>query len=198
MLYYLLYIVGSIFVISFFYQIYRLLRDARDVQKFTHRKVFEKISEWYEFVDLSRTKQNTDATKLKSLEAEIDKLFDNKIMKTSTLSFNEKFIAEFLFAKEYTEEINADKILFERITRLDLKKTKQSLKIFSLAFGVKFKLDNYSFVTYWNLLKGNHTIFSNNRIDQTGRKYTWQDVEEPFGVLGYYFEVAQAVPDKGI
>ena len=188
MLYYILYIAGAIFVVSFFYQIYRLLRDARDVQKFTHRKVFDKISEWYQVVDLSRTKQNTDATKLKSLETEIDKFFDTKVMKTSTLSFNEKFIAEFLFAKEYTEEINTDAILFERIARLDLKKTKQSLKIFSLAFRVRFTLDNYSFVNYWNLLKGNHTIFYNNRVDQTGRKYTWQDVEEPFGVLGYYFE----------
>ena len=188
MLYYSLYIVGTIFVISFFYQIYRLLRDARDIQKFTHRKLFDKISEWHQLVDLSRTKQNTDAEKLKSLETEIDKLFDTKVMKTSTLSFNEKFISEFLFAKKHTTEIKPDKILFERITRLDLKKTKQSLKIFSLAFGVRFTLDNYSFVNYWNLLKGNHTIFSNNRMDQTGRKYTWQDVEEPFSVLKYYFE----------
>ena len=191
MLYYSLYILGALFIIGFSHQVYRLIRDARDVQKFTHRKVFDKISEWFEFVDISRTRNNSDTKKLKSLETEIDKLFDTKVMKTSTLSFNENFIAEFLFAKKHTAEINTDTILFENIARLDLKKTKQSLKIFSLAFGVKFTLDNYSFVTYWNLLKGNHTIFSNNRVDQTGRKYTWQDVEEPFAVLGYYFEVKE-------
>ena len=132
--------------------------------------------------------QNSDPEKLKTIESDINKLFDTKVMKTSTLSFDEKFIAEFLFAKKHSTEIKPDTILFERIARMDLKKTKQSLKIFSLAFGVKFTLDNYSFVNYWNLLKGNHTIFSNNRVDQTGRKYTWQDVEEPFTVLGYYFE----------
>ena len=159
------------------------------MQKFQHRKVFEKISEWYKFVDSSRKNQNIDTDKLKTIETEIDKLLDTKVMKPSTLSFDEKFISEFLFAKQYTTEIKPDPILFEKIARLDLKKTRQGLKIFSLAFGVKFTLENYSYVNFWTLLKGNHNIFSNNRTDQTGRKYTWQDVEEPFGILKYYFEV---------
>ena len=188
MLYYSLYIFGVMFVIGFFYQVYRLLRDARDMQKFQHRKVFDKISEWYKYADISRTKQNSDTDKLKAIEIEIDNLLDTKVMKPSTLSFSEKFISEFLFAKQHTTEIKSDPILFERIARLDLKKTRQGLKIFSLAFGVKFTLENYSFVNFWTLLKGNHNIFSNNRTDQTGRKYTWQDIEEPFRVLGYYFE----------
>ena len=189
MLYYFLYIFGSIFIIVFFYQLYRLLRDARNMQKFQHRKVFDKISEWYDYADISRTKQNSDIDKLKAIEAEIDKLLDTKAMKPSTLSFNEKFMSEFLFAKQHTTEIKSDTILFERVARLDLKKTRQGLNIFSLAFGVKFTLENYSYVNFWTLLKGNNNIFSNNRTDQTGRKYTWQDIEEPFRVLGYYFEV---------
>ncbi|MDA3838900.1 MAG: hypothetical protein PF574_07965 [Candidatus Delongbacteria bacterium] len=177
------------FIIGFFYQVYRLLRDARDMQKFQHQKVFDNILEWFQFVDASRAKQNIDTKKIKLLEDQIDKLLDTKVMKPSTLSFSEKFISEFLFANQLTTEIKTDTILFERVSRLDLKKTRQGLTIFSLAFGVKFTLDNYSFVNYWTMLKGNHTIFANNRTDQTGRKYTWQDVEEPFGVLKYYFEV---------
>ncbi|MDA3885063.1 MAG: hypothetical protein PF638_05655 [Candidatus Delongbacteria bacterium] len=188
MLHYSLYISGTIFIIVFFYQVYRLLRDARKMQKFNHRKVFNMISRWYEYADISRTKQNSDTNKLISIETEIDKLLDTKVMKPSSLSFSEKFISEFLFAKQHTTEIKLDAILFERIARLDLKKTRQGLKIFSLAFGVKFTLENYSFVNFWTMLKGNHNIFSNNRTDQTNRKYTWQDIEEPFGVLKYYFE----------
>lgn len=188
MLRYSLYILGTLFVVTFLYQAYKVLKDVKHLKDFRYKKIFDKISEWYKFVDISRSKQNIDKEKIKKLEDEIDRLFSTKVMKTSTLLFTEHFIAEYLFVMKHTSEIKADTILFERIARLDLKKTKQSLKIFSLAFRVKFSLDNYSFVNYWNILKGNHTIFSNNRTDQTGRSYTWQDVEVPYHILKYYFD----------
>lgn len=191
MLRYSIYIIGALFVIAFIFQAYKVLKDVKRLKNFYYKKVFEKISEWYQFVDISRTKQNVDAEKLKLIEVEIDKLFSTKVMKTSTLLFDDEFIAEYLFSKQHTTEIKTDTILFERITRLDLKKTRQSLKIFSLAFGFNFSLDNYSFVNYWNMLKGNNTIFSNNRTDQVGRNYTWQDIEEPYGVLMYYYDNLQ-------
>ncbi|MBN2789214.1 MAG: hypothetical protein JXR69_03415 [Candidatus Delongbacteria bacterium] len=188
MLKYSLYILGFIFIVTFIYQAYKVLKDVKHLKEFNYLKIFDKISEWYIFVDISRTKRNIDSDKLKLIEDGIDKLFETKVMKTSTLLFTDQFIAEYLYAKQHTDNIISDTKLFERVSRLDLEKTKQSLKIFSLAFGVKFSLDHYSFLNYWSMLKGNHTIFSNNRTDQFGRNYTWSDIEEPYDILVYYFE----------
>ena len=153
---------------------YRMARYIISAKKLHITDLYLLIETWFRLVS-----EKGDVNLIAETEKAVDALFEKKVLKTSLLHFDDKFI------KKYLPEASTEE--FEKTARTDLTKSKQSLKIVSLAFGHKFTLSNYPFYNYWLILKGNYNLCSQNRADAQGRQYTFSDVEEPFRVLEYYF-----------
>ncbi len=153
---------------------YRTARYIISAKKLHITDLYLLIETWFRLVS-----EKGDVNLIAETEKAVDALFEKKVLKTSLLHFDEKFI------KKYMPEGSTED--FEKLSRIDLTKSRQSLKIVSLAFGHKFTLSNYPFYNYWLILKGNYNLYSQNRPDAQGRQYTFSDVEEPFRVLEYYF-----------
>jgi hypothetical protein len=175
-LYIFLFILAASLIISGF----KTLRYISSAKKEHKNELFILIKKWYG----SAVEDQAQAT---GKEKKIDSLFETKIHKTSLLHFDEKFISSYLASAGIVCGLSSEKGEFERITRTGLAKSRQSLKIVSLAFGHKFTLDNYSFYNYWLILKGNNHLWRQKKTDPEGRTYNLNDVEEPYKVLEYYF-----------
>ncbi len=176
------YVIIFIFTASLLISGFRTIRYLISVKKAHSGELFDLIRKWY-----GQTGEGPEDAVLKEIERNIDGKFENKIHKTSLLHFDEKFISDYLKAENILHDEGDPERIFEQITRTDLKKSKQSLKILSMAFGHKFTLGNYSYYNYWLILKGNYQLWKSGKSDPEGRKYDRRDVEEPFKVLEYYF-----------
>lgn len=163
-----------IITVSLIFSGYRTARYIISAKKLHITDLYLLIETWFRLVS-----EKGDLNLITETEKAVDALFEKKVLKTSLLHFDDKFI------KKYMPEGSSEE--FEKTARTDLTKTRQSLKIVSLAFGHKFTLSNYPFYNYWLILKGNYNLYSQKRTDAQGRSYNFSDVEEPFRVLEYYF-----------
>jgi len=178
---YYFYIILFIFAVSLIFSGFRIFRYIISAKKAHSDEIFVLIRRWH-----GQAEEGPEDAVLKETEKEIDGLFEKKIHKTSLLHFDEKFISEYFKAHNISFGGDDPVKEFERITRIGLKKSKQSLKILSLAFGHKFTLDNYPFYNYWLILRGNYIMWKTGKTDPEERSYSQADVDEPFRVLEYY------------
>ena len=161
---------------------FKMIRYLISAKKEYSLEVFNKIEEWYQLAI-----EGKQHKKISCLEKEIDNLFEKKVLKTSVLNFSDKFIGRYFAHKKYNTEGKSLIDEFNKISRMDLKKSVQSLKILSLTYGYNFTTANYSYLNFWYILRGNYRLYSSDKTDSEGRKYTLEDVEIPFLILKYYF-----------
>ncbi len=161
------------------FRMYRYIISVKN----THRnELFGLISDWYRQIN-----ENNDKARISLAEKAVEAMFEKKVNKTALLHFDERFISRFLKEKLSVDCSNDLKKTFEDISRTGLKKSRQSLKILSMAFGHEFTLENYSFYNYWLIMKGNRVLFAEKKKDSEGRSYGKEDIDEPFAVLEFYF-----------
>lgn len=162
---------------------YTMLKYILSAKKEHTLIVSGKIKEWYELI-----KDEKHSKKITALEKEIDKLFENKVLKTALLHFSDKFIEQYFTHINFKCEPDSLQAEFEKISGISLNKSRQSLKILSLTYGHNFTIANYSYLNYWYIIRGNHRMYDGGKTDSEGKKYTFDDVEKPFKVLEYYFD----------
>lgn len=160
----------------------RMYKYILSVRQANLEIVFEKIKNWYGLISSKGSE-----VAIAQEEKFIEELFEKKIIKTSLLHFDIKFIEKFLESENRHIEGTNISDEFEKISRINLEKSKKSLKLISMAVGHNFSQENYSFLNFWLILKGNRVLYKTGRPDTQGRSYTFSDIEEPFRVLEFYF-----------
>lgn len=161
----------------------RMILYILSVKKENSYKIFCKINEWYGLI-----RSEAHRSEIIKLEEIIDDMFEKKVHKTSVLNLNEKFIRNYFQYLGLNFDEKGLEITFEDISRIGLKKSKQSLKLISLALRHNFSLENYPFLNYWYILRGNSKLYFSKKKDPEDRIYTLEDIEEPLKVLEFYFK----------
>jgi len=170
---------GIVVIISGF----RMVKYLLSVKKANSENLFVKIAEWYILA-----KAGNEPDMIKKTEKIIDEMFENKLLKTSLLHFHNKFIENYFRTADIKYQKETSDKEFEKISGIGLDKSRKSLKFITSALGYNFYLENYSFLNYWYILRGNYILFKAGKKDPQGKVYTWEDIEEPYKILEFYFK----------
>ncbi|MCK4233860.1 hypothetical protein KAX75_05495 [candidate division WOR-3 bacterium] len=191
-------IIGVIITILTLYTLIKTItKDFYDLLLFKNRKkkiIFNKIKEWYNYIDSHLSARDLDFDKIGNIEKEIDFMFSKKSNKYLILHFTKRFRNNFLKEIGIKKDLQGKEKLFIRYSRLNHKNITTALNLIKEEYNKNYPFYKVPFQYYWWVIRGNfynfHSQFKTEwkNLKKDERKYSWPDIEIPIRILRRYFK----------